>query len=659
MSIFSSLEHRAHPSNPDAWFINQVSGAETAAGIRVDEDKTLSVPAIFAGVRLLADTIASLPLFVYRRLDRGKDLARRHQLFGLLHSSPNPEMTSFDMRELMQGHIPVWGNAYAEKVFNRRGEVAELWPLTPWRVTPRRNKSSRKLEYEVRIPENAGGGKVILPSERIFHVPGFSTNGVVGHSLADMFSESIGLSLAAESYSGHFFGSGSSPGGVIEHPEKIGETAKKHVKRGWEEAHKGLNRSHRIAILEEGMKWKQTGIDPEKSQLLEARKFQVTEVSRILRVQPHLLMDLERATFTNVEQQSLEFVIYTLRPWLVRWEQRMSLQLFTPQEREEFFPEFVVEGLLRGDIETRFKAYSTARQWGWMSANDVREKENMNPIEGGDDYLIPLNMREIGTTLEADSDEINSVRALVGLEARADTSERRRLRSAFIPVFRDATGRVLRREMKAVRKAVKKFLAGRDARSFIVWLNEFYNQEYPTILTDNIKPVARAYADAVIPAASALIDPEIDPADLDRFLEDYHESFMQREIGSARGQLTSIARNAGRDGVDPAEAVEARLVEWEEKRADKIADWEAGQLANAVASAIFVAGGVTLFRWRAFGKNCPICEGLNGKVVSARGTFVQAGESFQPDGLDTPFIPSHNIGHPPAHGGCDCEILPG
>ena len=395
MSIVGGIwESRVHPrEDAPKWWRELFGAPETATGIEVDEETAMQYMAVFACVRVLAEDVASLPLFVYRRLQpRGKQHATDHFLYRLLHDQPNPEITSLQWRETMQVHLALWGNAYSEIEVNRNGRPLYLWPLTPKRVRVERPRPGQPVVYKVRLPK--GGGERTLPAERVFHIAGMSMNGLIGLSPIAMAREAVGLGMATEEFGARFFGNNARPGAVLEHPGSLSTDAHDRLKASWDERHRGLEMAHRVDILEEGMKLHEVGIPPEDAQFLETRKFQVVEIARLYRMQPHKIGSMDAATFTNIEHQNIEHVVDTVRPWLVRWEQAIQQQLMPERDQANFFAEFLVDGLLRGDTQSRFQAFATARQWGWMSADDIRELENMNPLpEGrGASYLVPLNM---------------------------------------------------------------------------------------------------------------------------------------------------------------------------------------------------------------------------------------------------------------------------
>jgi len=366
----------------------------TTAGKPVNEHTAMQMTAVYSCVRILAETLAGLPLHVYKYNDSGgKEKYLKHPLYKLLHDEPNPEMTSFTFRETLMSHLLLWGNAYAQIIRNARGEVIALYPLMPNKMTVDRDKNGRLFYLYQRSIEDAPTlGKdslVYLDPSDVLHIPGLGFDGLVGYSPIAMAKNAIGLAMATEEYGAKFFANGAAPGGVLEHPGTIKDPQK--VKDSWNAAYQGSTNSHRVAVLEEGMKYQQIGIPPEQAQFLETRKFQINEIARIFRVPPHMLADLEKSSFSNIEQQSLEFVKYTLDPWVVRWEQNMFRSLLTASEKPTVFIKFNVDGLLRGDYVSRMSGYATARQNGWMSANDIRELENLDRIPeelGGDLYLI-------------------------------------------------------------------------------------------------------------------------------------------------------------------------------------------------------------------------------------------------------------------------------
>ena len=366
----------------------------TSSGKPVNEHTAMQMTAVYSCVRILSETLAGLPLHVYKYNDSGgKEKYLKHPLYKLLHDEPNPEMTSFAFRETLMSHLLLWGNAYAQIIRNAKGEVISLYPLMPNRMTVDRDSNGRLFYLYQRGSDDVSTlgkeSQVYLTPADVLHIPGLGFDGLVGYSPIAMAKNAVGLAIATEEYGAKFFANGAAPGGVLEHPGTIKDPQR--VKESWNAAYQGSTNSHRVAVLEEGMKYQPIGISPEQAQFLETRKFQINEIARIFRVPPHMLADLEKSSFSNIEQQSLEFVKYTLDPWVVRWEQSMCRALISDSEKPTVFIKFNVDGLLRGDYESRMSGYATARQNGWMSANDIRELENLDRIPaelGGDLYLI-------------------------------------------------------------------------------------------------------------------------------------------------------------------------------------------------------------------------------------------------------------------------------
>lgn len=366
----------------------------TSAGKIVDERTSLTQTAVYACVRILSESIGSIPLHVYSyKEDGGKEKDRNHPLYRLLHDEPNKEMTSFIFRETMMCHLLLWGNAYAQIVRNGRNQVIALYPLKPSKVEVNRN-SSGELEYIYQKERDEYGRieKIRLRKEEVLHIPGLGFDGLVGYSPIAMAKNAIGMALATEEYGATFFSNGANPGGILEHPGIVKDPDK--LRESWQTQFSKSN-ANKIAVLEEGMKFTPMSIPPDQAQFLETRKFQINEIARIFRIPPHMIGDLEKSSFSNIEQQSLEFVKYTLDPWVVRWEQALQKTLLLEKEKDKYLIKFNLDGLLRGDYQSRMNGYAIGRQNGWMSANDIRELENLNKIskeEGGDLYLVNGNM---------------------------------------------------------------------------------------------------------------------------------------------------------------------------------------------------------------------------------------------------------------------------
>ena len=400
MGLFSGLfRSRDKPKNSyDSPSYTYFFG-RTHAGKRVNDRTALQQIAVYACVRVLSEAIAQLPLHLYKYTDKGKERVPEHPLYFLLHDQPNPEMTSFVFRETLMSHLLIYGNAFAQIIRNGRGEVLGLYPLMPDKIRVDRDEKNQLIykysRYDEANPNLKEQGEIILPAEQVLHIPGLGFDGLVGYSPIAMAKNAIGLAAACDEYGSTFFSNGASPSGVLEHPGVIKDPER--VRNAWHRAY-GSGNAHKIAVLEENMKFTPISIPNNEAQFLETRKFQIEEIARLYRVPLHMIGDLEHATFSNVEHLSLDFVKYTLDPWIVRWEQGMQKALLSESEKGQYFVKFNVDGLLRGDYASRMQGYATARQNGWMSANDIRELENMNMIpeeEGGDLYVINGSMSRL------------------------------------------------------------------------------------------------------------------------------------------------------------------------------------------------------------------------------------------------------------------------
>jgi len=519
--------------NPSAWLIDLLGGPDSATGIKVTEDNALTSSAVWSCVRALSETVGSLPLHVYRmRPDGGRDKVPSYPLYSLLHDQPNPEMTSVEWRETAMGHLLLWGNSYSEIEFDEAFRPIALWPLRPDRMQLWRNQETGALEYIYQLFR--GGGNATFSAPEILHIRTLGRDGLLGLSPVGQMREAIGMGLALERFGGSLFGNGAQPGGVLSTDGVLSERAQQNLRDSWEKEHRGPGNAGRIAVLEQGVKWTQTGMPPEDAQFLGSREFSLTEVARIYRMPPHMIQDLTRSTNNNIEQQSLEFVIHTLRPYLVRFEQAFQSRLFpTDLERRRYYALFAVDGLLRGDLASRYAAYAVGRQWGWLSADDIREREDMNPLPNGEgqEYLKPLNMVPAGTVIpipdpnapapsnggQGGPDGGNNNRA----EDPPSAQSARLLRSFLEDVGR----RLCAREDADISRSARKYLGTRRPEQFEGWLAGFY-AEHRAFIVQQVQPVF------------GVVDPEFAPELAQEYAERHLHS-LQKSIGGYEG-LTDI-----------------------------------------------------------------------------------------------------------------------
>lgn len=608
----------------------------------VNQHTALSISAVWACVRVLSESVASLPLILYRRrADGGKERATGHPLYGILHDAWNDEISSFQARETMMAHLLTWGNAYAQIVRSTRGRVMALSVLRPDRMQVRRRRDGA-LEYVY------PGVEPPFRADEVLHIAGLGFDGLRGYSPIAMQRRAISYAMTAEEFGEAWLQNGSTPGLVLKYPGVLSEQAYANLQASIEARHQGPGNANRLMILEEGMDVDKLSIPPSDAQFLESRKFQVAEIARIYRVPPHMIADLERATFSNIEHQSIEFVVHALRPWLVRWEQAISMQLLTPQERRAgYFAEFLVDGLLRGDIQSRYQAYAVGRQNGWLSANDIRRMENMNPIPGGDVYLVPLNMIPAGDVAGTRQLTMQERALQPPQETRAKGGERRRLMLAWYGRFAEAARRVLRAHGKAV-------LAALDDDNLENTLRDILRNGQQD-WADAFDGPLREYADLVAQAAAQEAGKPLDDAArdaLERLLEAYLGAFSRRQTAwSIRDVLDALADEEG-----GAEARLSAMVEHWDERADSIGQYESTRANGAVSSAVWGTIGVQALHWVTFGDDCPYCAALDGTSIPVGGVFIHGGAAYQPDDVTSPLVTRNTIKHPPAHRGCDCMI---
>ncbi len=369
----------------------------SGSGKSVNARSAIQVSAVYACVRVIAETVASLPFAVFEQDKQGSQKALDHPLYRLLHDEPNPEMTSFVWREAMLTHLLLWGNSYGQILRAGRGNIVGIYPLLPDRMEVDRDDKGR-LTYTY---STTNGQQVKLRPEDVLHIPGLGFDGVMGYSPIAVERNAVGLSIAAEEFGSKFFGNGATPSGILTHPNTVKNP--KALRESWMAAYGGSSNSNRIAILEEGMTFTRISMPNNEAQFLETRKFQVEEICRIYRVPPHMIGDLEHATFSNIEHQSIDFAVHCIRPWLVRIEQSINRALFTEQEKGRYYCQFNLDGLMRGSYKERMEGYAIGRQNGFLSANDIRRLENQNPIpreDGGDAYLVNGNMLPISFILQ-------------------------------------------------------------------------------------------------------------------------------------------------------------------------------------------------------------------------------------------------------------------
>lgn len=626
-------------------------------GVNVTPNGALSQTAVWASVKVLSESVAQIPLFLYERDGEYKVRATKHPLYKILQRSPNELMSSFHLRQLMMVHLTTWGNAYCEIVWSRDGQVDALIPLRPDRVTP--VLVDGKKYFDVELPD---GTAVRLPAYRVWHVPGLGFDGLVGYSPIKLHANTVGLAMAAEEYGANFFKNGTSAGMVLQHPGQLSAEAASRLKRAIETSNAGLSNAHRVMVLEEGMDMKTLGLSPEDAQLLSTRQFQVTEIARIYRVPPHMLGDMSRATWGNVEEMGEEFLRYTLMPYLRSFEATITQQLLVGDEQDTHFAEFLVDSFLRANTEKRYDAYSTAIQNGFMSVNEVRARENLNPIEGGDKHFVPLNLAPIGQRqIQVASEKRDTCSC--GIEHRDSSGQsedgRVLMAQSFIPIFEDALGRCLRREVKAVQKAFGQYMKQRNQMEFENWLREYY-EEFKDVFVRDLTPALLAQAKQVFVDAMKELERTGELYPEEKAMEFVQEFLRVAAIGYVTQSKADIYAVLDSENIE--DGFDELLVKWEDVRVQENSRNIAFEALNALAIFSYRTVGVREIVWVVNKGACPFCQKLAGKVVGIEEYFVEAGSILDAIDVDGKALQMKVHGAKRSgnlHTGCSCVIRAG
>ncbi len=480
MGFFPGLkEIRTSIATPEKWLVDWVNGGyETNAGVAVDEFTAMNYAAFFCGINILAGTLMQTPLFLYRRdKNGGRSKATDRRLYKLLHNRVNPKMTAARWLQTMGGHILTWGNCYSQIIWGGDGEVKELRPIRPDHI---RIESINGKVVKKYVPRN--GEQYTFKDGELLHIPGFGFDGIQGYSLVRLARESIGMGMAVDEFGARFFGHGANMGGVFSLKGRLNPDRRKEVKEDLRKKYQGLGKSHDVLVLEEDATYTRIGIPPEDSQFLQTRKFQTLEIARWLNMPPHMLKDMEQAKFANMEQNATEFVTITMGPWYRLFETELGLQLLRQEEEDEYYFKFNADALKRGDTLTRGRSYSIGRQWGWLSANDIRELEDMDPIPNGDVYLVPLNMVPSNQL----QNDMNDSQSNDDTSQIIDSNRQR----AYMCLFEDRYGIIARRIVNDIKAAQEKFTEQEWKRTD-EWVESYLKSE--NFIIKNIEPVIRAF----------------------------------------------------------------------------------------------------------------------------------------------------------------------
>ena len=629
-------EERASLATPnpssDFWF--EDLGSRTYSGKRVTEDTALQFSAFYAAVRIRSHAISTLPLILYKRVGNNKERATNHPLYSILKHSPNKFHTSQEWLELVSIHKDIQGNNFTFIIRNNGGQITQLVPVHPNRVTIKFDGDSKEPFYIV----DQDTHKPFSMSE-VLHFRDLSVDGVMGISKIKAAKQSISYGLGLEDYGARFINNDASSGIILTHPQSIGAESVKGLKKSFEDSRRGNNK-HRVTILQEGVSVEKISIPPDDAQFLQSRQFSIQEIARFMGVPPHMLSDLSKSSFNNIEQQSLDFLFNTIRPELVKIEQRLNKVLLA--NSTEFFVEFLVDARARADLASRYTAYSTGLNAGFLTANEVRSFENLSQVEGGDVLRAPLNTAPVGSR-----EIVSNAPPKLPLPERVQAldPETRTLpghvtvRDDFQTEFRKTASEILNEEIPALRKILED---SPTAERLERQLNDFF-EAHSSFVRNKIEPLYLQYTRQI--ASVTAKEAERDVPDIDEFVEKLIASAVLRWVRNSRNQLDALEDNESRIN---------RLDEWEEGRASKFADAESVQIQGAVVRASFIDMGFKRLVWRTRGANSPFCQRLDGKTIGINEKFVQENESL--DGDEGNFTSKKSIRHAPLYRGCQCYL---
>lgn len=676
MGIFTPIFEKRdlRLSDPKAWS-PILWNSQSKSGAQVNEYSALHSSTVFRCNKLIADTVASLPLKLYEKDANGgkKELSDRR--IAKVLKNPNSEMTHFRFLQTLQGHLFMWGNCFIGVNRDNMNRVLDIWPLSPDKIEITTDERGQIIY----LLTTRRAGQIPMTKREILHIPGFGFDGIQGYSIVGLARETIGLSLATEEYGARYFSNGHHPGIILSHPGKLSPEAKTHMQENFAEKYAGLGNVYKALLLEEGMDIKTVSMPHDDAQFLETRQFQNIDFCRFAGVPPHMVFELDRAIYNNIEHQGIEWVRDGIRPWVTLWEQEFSRYFLQPTEYGRIFFEFTIEGLLRGDIKSRYDAYGVAVDKGWMNRNEVRRLENLNPGPAAlNEYTVQMQMVSIERAvaepepvppqLEApqqpqeDEEEENTERAIAYVEDfkkqfhRRAAAARFQVQQSFRSLFRAAAETVVNRETKAIGRAITANFGERGKGEFDSWLNEFY-KDMPEYIKAKFRAVMNTYAEQIQKEAAGEVNAKVGmtPA-LQKFVDEYLDRYSERHISQSILQLRRLMDREEPENI--AESLQTRIDEWGEKRADKIADNETVRLNGAITREVFLAAGITRIVWVTMGsKPCPYCLELNGRTVGIESAFVTEGD-FQPTGQDPMMIKSPHF-HPPLHQGCVCGVTAG
>jgi HK97 family phage portal protein len=659
MGLISMLERRAGPPPADDWWYTERPQRHRGA---LTEDEALASSAVWAANQYLANKIGSFPLKLYRRRLGRTTLARDLPEYRVLGHRPNPWQTDFEWREMSQGHLGLRGNAYSQIIRDRAGRLQALIPLHPGRVTPQPDGD----EVRYRFLRADGTERIFEPGE-VLHMRGLSGDGITGYSLVRLAREAMRLGMAAERHGNKLFENDSRPRGILHTDQTLSKEARQALKETWEEAQSGDSLG-RVAVLERGLQWTQVGLSAEDAQWIEGRVFQIQEVARFWNVPPHKLRDHSRSTFSNIEESNIEVVVDTLTPLTTRIERRLGASLLPDRDPEEYFFRFNMEAALRGNSTARVALYSGLFNLGVMSPNEIREKEDMDPVDGGDERFVQLNLIPLSQAAEGLPNltpETEGRSLPVPATTRGapfpgeqrSLAARRRILQSYLRLLTAAGDRIVRREVARLRELLSLLEEG-DLVEFDRRVIRLYeNQE--VYARDQMTPLFLAYGELVAAAAAEEVGQSDDMASSTEALaQSYAATFAGAHVRRSQGILARFV--AENQGAALVAGMVALLDSWVAERPRQIGEREAVTFGGAAARMVYDFTGVTSV-WRATGaETCSLCQRLDGRVVGRGQAFAEPGDVVDPeDGETTPLVVSDRVSHPSLHSGCDCMVVAG
>lgn len=667
-------------------------GSRTWAGKSVNGETAKTISGVYSAVTTIAGSVAALPIRVVQFSADGKSRRQvfEHPLHTLLNVRSSDGIAAVNLKEAMMGQLLLRGTSVMDTPRDRSGDIEALHLLDPMHYDVMKRRVGR-TGVEPRIllkPTQSGDEARVLMPDQAVRICGVGGDGITGWSVVKYARQTFGSALGQEEYGARFFDNDATPRGVLEHPESLSPEAKDSLRNHWNGLYGGSGNAHRVAVLEEGMAFKPVQMNAEDSQFIEGRKFTLRDVARWFNIQPHKIGDMADAKWANIDAQNLEYLQDTLMPWLVRIVQALAGQALTDDERVEdrLGFEFDFRHLLRGDVAARGEYFSKRFMSASITPNEIRAEEGDNPLPGGDELyvqqqFIPVSMVAdfIASTIAAkgaapdpdpdpDPDPARSRREKRTRTAREVRAFQNRLdlRESFLPDFLDRGERMVRGEIREVKKLVARHLDTEvvDQPGFSEAVEVYYREQFPAFATGVLEPGFRAYAGAVFPQAveEAPEDVSGEPPTAEQlaaFSDGYTEAAVNGLAAGARRRLQSVSERE-----DPLAEVNAQLAQWagedEEvaSRAERMARRHVNELNQATSAFVWTALAVAFLVARTVGDSCPYCVALDGTRVAPGAAFFEAGDEFLPEGADTALTFSSRVGHPPFHQGCDCVIRP-